>query len=336
MNQPMISVVIPCRNEEKAIQACVDAIYASDYPNIEVLVVDGMSTDGTRDLVTRLQSKYPTLRLIDNPQQLTPFAFNLGVTNANGEYIQIVGSRNIMAPDYLRRLKETLDSRPDVGCVGGDYQHVFTDEKSRYIALAMESKFGMGSSNYRTMRQDGPVDTVGVPMYRRAIFTEVGLFDNELTRNQDDEYNFRVRQRGYKIWYVHEARVTYLVRGSLQKAFKQFFQYGYFKVRVSQKHRQPTTLRQLVPAAFLAFLVFNLLFTMLSLWAILSLIIVGSLYVILGMSLAGERLTLYQRLKVLKVCFVLHIAYGWGFWRGIWDFLICRRKPQDRFQQQTV
>lgn len=336
MSAPLISVVIPCRNEVKAIQKCVDAIYANDYPAIEVLVVDGISEDGTRELVRDLQSKYPTLRLVDNPHQLTPYAFNLGVTNAKGEYIQIVGSRNIMASDYLRRLKAVLDTRADIACVGGDYQHVYEDSKARYIALAMESKFGMGSSNYRTMRQDGPVDTVGVPMYRKGIFSEVGLFDNELTRNQDDEFNFRVRLSGYKIWYVHEAKVTYLVRASLQKAYHQFFQYGYFKVRVSQKHAQPTTLRQLVPAAFLAFLVLNLLFTIVSLWAMLSLIAVIFIYSILGLALAGKGLSFLERLRVLRVCLVLHLAYGSGFWRGIWDFLICRRKPQDRFQQQTV
>src|SRR5688500_14144488 len=103
---------------------------------------------------------------------------------------------------------EHLKMRPEVACVGGDYQHVHDSEAGRYISLAMESKFGMGSGNYRTLTSNSLVDTVGVPMYRRSIFKEVGYFDEALTRNQDDEFNFRVSQRGYKIMYVHAAKVT--------------------------------------------------------------------------------------------------------------------------------
>src|SRR5690606_28138418 len=141
------------------------AILASSYPNLEVLVVDGMSEDGTREVLARLTLEDPRVRMIDNTKKLTPYAFNLGVENASGEYIQIVGSRNVMASDYLSILVETLKSRPDVACVGGDYQHVSDSNWGRWIALAMESKFGVGGGNYRTMSDNAYVDTVGVPMY---------------------------------------------------------------------------------------------------------------------------------------------------------------------------
>src|SRR5262249_52799131 len=150
-------------------------------------------------------------------------------------------------------LVQTLKEDPRVGCVGGHYKHVYDTPVSRFISLAMESKFGVGMGNYRTMKRDAEVDTVGIPLYRRKIFDEVGFFDERLTRNQDADFNFRVRQKGYKILYVNSAHATYLVRGSFQKAFRQFFQYGYFKVFVNQKHKAITTVRQVVPAAFVAF-----------------------------------------------------------------------------------
>lgn len=332
----LVSVVIPCRNERKAIAATVEAILASTYPALEVIVVDGMSDDGTREVLAELSSRDPRVRMVDNEKKLTPFAFNIGVQNASGEYVQIVGSRNVLAPDYLAILVDTLRSRTDVACVGGDYQHVYDSAQGRWIACAMESKFGVGGGNYRTMTDNAYVDTVGVPMYRASIFNEVGLFDERLTRNQDDDFNFRVTQRGHKILYVHAAKVTYLVRGSLKKAFWQFFQYGYFKVFVNKKHSSVTTLRQLVPALFVAFWVLGLPF---ALWApgfytVLS--VVAGIYFATGLALAGRGVALWERPVVLMTCLILHVGYGCGYWAGIWDFLVNNRAPRLEFQRQTT
>jgi GT2 family glycosyltransferase len=199
----------------------------------------------------------------------------------------------------------------------------------------MESKFGVGAGNYRTMTDNAYVDTVGIPMYRQNIFNEVGYFDERLTRNQDDDFNFRVRQKGHKILYVHSAKATYLVRGSLKKAFWQFFQYGYFKVFVNKKHSAVTTLRQVVPALFVAFWVLGLPFALVApgFWKVL--IAVATLYVLLGILLAGSAGVL-GRIRVLATCFVLHWGYGLGYWAGIWDFLVARRSPRLSFQRQTT
>ncbi len=332
----LVSVIIPCRNERKAIERTVRAICASDYEKIEVIIVDGMSDDGTRDIIHTLMMQDPRVKMIDNPKKLTPYAFNIGIVHARGEYIQIVGSRNVMAPDYLSLLIKTLKERPEVACVGGDYQHVANSPEGEVIALAMESKFGVGAGNYRTMRIDAFVDTVGVPMYRSSIFRDVGFFDERLTRNQDDEFNFRLRERGLKIFYVHNAKVTYLVRGSLKKAFHQFSQYGYFKVFVNQLHGTVTTMRQVVPAAFLGFWVVlaPLIAIIEPLRPLLGFAIL--LYVLTGLSMAGRRVGLIKRFKVLFACFVLHIGYGYGYWVGIWDFMISKREPRLSFQGQTT
>jgi glycosyltransferase involved in cell wall biosynthesis len=336
MNE-LISVVIPCRNEAKAIEATVQAILKSDYPNLEILVVDGMSEDGTRDILARMTQMDSRVRRIDNPKKLTPYAFNLGVKNARGAYVQIVGSRNVMDVSYLSILHFALQSRPDVACVGGDYQHVYDSKQGQHIAMAMESKFGVGGGNYRTMGKDCFVDTVGVPMYRKSIFDEVGYFDEALTRNQDDEFNYRVRQRGYKIMYVHSAKVTYLVRGNLQKAFQQFRQYGYFKVFVNRKHGAVTTLRQLAPALFTGLFALGVPLSIIlpALRPLLSSI--AFIYVLAGLALAGRGLTLGERLNVLVACVVLHAGYGYGYWQGIWDFFIQKQTlPRAELQRQTT
>jgi len=333
---PLVSVVIPCRNEVKAIRKTVLAILASEYPNVEVIVVDGMSQDGTRAVLMDLCSEDHRVRMVDNPQKLTPFAFNLGIKQARGEYIQIVGSRNVLAPDYLSILVDALQQHDDVDCVGGDYQHVSDTPGGKYIALAMESKFGVGMGNYRTMKEDVLVDTVGVPMYRRAIFNEVGLFDEALTRNQDDDFNFRLTRKGRKILYVHNAKTTYLVRASFEKAFHQFFQYGYFKVFVNRKHKRVTTARQMIPPAFVAALVVGFLLSLVSSHFRVLFNVMIVTYGILGMAMAGKNLGFVERAQVVFCCFIMHMGYGLGYWQGIWDFLIIGRPPRQEMQRQTT
>lgn len=332
----LVSVVIPCRNEVKAIEATVRALLNSNHPNVEVLVVDGMSEDGTRELVNQMATEDPRVRLIDNPHKLTPYAFNLGVLNARGEYVQIVGSRNVLEPDYIPTLIKALNENPGVACVGGRYRHVYDTDQAKAIAFAMESKFGVGAGNYRTMKEDTLVDTVGIPLYRKSLLIDAGLFDEDLTRNQDDEFNYRLRKKGHKILYVQAAKATYLVRGSLKKAFEQFFQYGYFKVFVNRKHSTVTTPRQLVPALFVAFWPLAVLLGFLEddAWALIPL--AAAVYVLTGLWLAGKGLGLSERLRVVQACFVLHLGYGLGYWQGIFDFLICNKRPQLRFQQQTT
>jgi glycosyltransferase involved in cell wall biosynthesis len=333
---PLVSVVIPCRNEVKAIRATVLAILESTYPNLEVLVVDGMSEDGTREILKELAFETKRVRTIDNPKKLTPFAFNLGINHSQGEFIQIVGSRNVLADDYLSILVDALQTHPGVDCVGGDYQHVSDTPGGHHLALAMESKFGVGMGNYRTMQEDALVDTVGVPMYRHKIFDEVGMFDEALTRNQDDDFNFRLTQRGKKIMYVHAAKTTYLVRASLAKAFRQFFQYGYFKVFVNRKHKRVTTIRQLIPPVFVAAVILGVPLSLFFRPVQRLMDVMMLAYFVLGLALAGKGLKVADRFQVLICCLVMHFGYGLGYLQGIWDFLVIHRPPRAEMQRQTT
>ncbi len=336
MEDVLVSVIIPCRNEVKSIVQTVRAILNSHHKNLEVLVVDGMSDDGTRSLFGELTDEDSRVHVIDNLKMLTPYARNLGVKNAKGDYVLIVDSRNTLSRDYISILMSNLIEHPNVACVGGNLQHVHDSHEGRMISLAMESKFGVGMDSYRTAVKDSYVDTVAVPLYHRYIFKEIGFFDENLTRNQDDDFNFRVRRKGYQVLYVHEAKATYLVRGSFKKAFKQFQQYGYFKVYVNKKHGAVTTTRQLVPAGFLAFWASGIPIVLID-WNLLPWLGgVAALYMIMGLSLAGENLKLIDRFRVLAACFVLHTGYGTGYWMGIWDFMMNAHSPRQSMQKQTT
>jgi glycosyltransferase involved in cell wall biosynthesis len=326
---PLLSIVIPCRNEVKSITACIEAVLNNDWPQIamEILVVDGMSDDGTRERLEELRQIYPQLKLIDNPQQLTPIAFNLGIEHAQGDLIQIVGARQILARNYLRICYSILERAPEIGCVGGKVLHISTSNQSRAIACAMTSPFGVGPGNWRALNQEKNVDTASTPMYRKSIFSEIGLFDPELVRNQDDEFNFRVRQAGYSIVFTPSTTVDYFVRGNFRQLFKQYFQYGYWKTYVNRKHKTVTTMRQVIPALFIAFILIGASCSLF--WPIMAWPygLIWLLYLTLGIYSARQANSWQEGLQIIFALFILHSAYGLGYIEGIWHFYLLKRNP---------
>ena len=331
-----ISVVIPCRNEEAYIEECVHAIYACDLPDeaeIQVFVVDGMSDDNTRTLVRQLRSKYPTLKLVDNTKQLTPFAFNLGIY-AGGEvdYVQIVGARHILSKNYLERSLKILNEKEDVWCVGGNIINEYVNETGEIISKAMSTSFGMGLGNFRTLEKSGYTDTVTSPMYPYWVFEKIGFFDEELIRNQDDDFNFRVEQAGGKIYYEHSISLKYYVRGNYKGLWRQFFQYGYWKVYVNRKHKAVTTLRQLVPPLFVLYL-----FSIPLIGLTLPLFVFGIWSIPLGLyfllminsikSLPNTKLG--DGYELFLTFIILHISYGLGYLKGIIHFFLLGKKPAE-------
>lgn len=329
-----LTVVIPCRNESKYIKECIEAIYACDLPEetqIKVFVVDGMSDDGTRDIVNELTSAHPHLSLIDNFHQLTPYAFNLGI-HAGGkvDYVQIVGARHILSKNYLLNCIQKIESDASVWCVGGKIINEFINTTGQVISKAMSTTFGMGLGNFRTLHKSGYTDTVTSPMYPYWVFEKIGFFDEELIRNQDDDFNFRVTQAGGKIYYDNDISLKYYVRGNYEGLWRQFFQYGYWKVYVNKKHKAVTTLRQLVPPLFVVYL-FLWLLSMLGgsgFFAISSFPLV--VYVILGIYFSAnaqdDKASLWA---IFKTYPILHISYGLGYLTGLWDFLFMNKKPSD-------
>jgi glycosyltransferase involved in cell wall biosynthesis len=325
-----VSVVIPCRNEEDFILRCLDSVFNSDYPEelIEVLVCDGNSDDKTPVLVQEYAGLKKGVRYLVNEKITTPYALNLGITNSQGEVIIILGAHTELATNYISECVAVLTLMPDVWCVGGVLHNVSSDELTASVSLAMSSPFGVGNAHFRTGAKDGYVDTVAFGSYRKEVFEKIGLFDEELARNQDDEFNFRLLKNGGKIWLTTATSATYYVRSSFQKLFKQYFQYGYWKVYVNKKHKSITTLRQLVPAAFV-----------LTLYALIIMVILFPYrweYLILFSGIYGTGASLFalklaesykQFFSVLSSFLILHTSYGMGYLEGFVNFILLNRKP---------
>jgi succinoglycan biosynthesis protein ExoA len=246
---PLVTVVVPVLDERAHIDANVDALERQDYPldRIEVLFVDGGSTDGSRERVTELAAGRPWLRLVDNPDRRASSAFNRGIEASNGEIICLVGGHAEVGPDYVARSVEVLDETGAAG-VGGMLRHEGDERVTRAIGLAMTSPFGMASPfRYATSRRD--VDTIGHPAYRAAVLAEVGPFDESLERNSDYELNHRIRAAGHRLVFEPAIVTSYRPRSTLRTLARQFHDYGRAKADVLRATPESAKLRHLVPPA---------------------------------------------------------------------------------------
>ncbi len=336
---PVATVVIPCRNEERAIEGCLRSILALQPPEggFEVVVVDGMSTDGTRGILARLAGEDSRVRVIDNPARVTPAAMNLGIRAAAGDFVAIMGAHNRYASDYLVRALEALEST-GADNVGGAITCEARGRVQRAIGAVFNHPLAVGGARWHDPTYEGPADTVFGGVFRKSVFSRVGFFDEELVRNQDDEFNLRLTRAGGRIWQTPSVRSWYWPRDSFGSLLAQYQQYGYWKVRVIQKHRLPASVRHLVPGAFVAGLAFG---AGLAPWwfpARVALALMVSSYLgavaIASVGLAARKgWDLSPMLPVAFMCF--HFGYGVGFLHGLLDFVVLRRVPPESCTKMT-
>jgi len=325
-----VSVVIPCRNEENYISECITSVIDCDYPKefLEVFVCDGMSTDNSVNIIKGFEDKYDFIKLLINKDKTTPYALNLGIKGSSSEIVIILGAHSVIYPDYISKCVNALSDDTSIGCVGGLIENVYENSKSEAIGLALSSSFGVGNVYFRTGTKDGYVDTVAFGAYKREVFDKIGYFDEHLIRNQDDEFNFRLTQSGYKILLKREIKSKYYVRSSFKKLFNQYFQYGLWKVFVNKKYKTITTLRQLFPALFVLFLFFGAILSILSKIIFCFYVLIFGLYIVLGLYMSiskGKNLMMVSR--IFYTFLILHISYGIAYLIGIYRFLILNREP---------
>lgn len=325
-----VAVVIPCRNELRYIVGCIQSVLDQDYPAhlLEVFVVDGQSDDGTRQMIAQEFEANPRVHVLDNPNRTTPYALNIGIQQAKADVSIIFGAHAVMLPHYVSRCVHLLQSDARAGCVGGIIENVNENTTAKYISQCMSSSFGVGNAHFRTGNASGYVDTVAFGAYRSEVFQEVGYFNDALTRNQDDEFNYRVKKGGWEIVLDPEVRSKYFVRGSYGKLARQYYQYGYWKVYVNVLHATVTTIRQLIPFAFVAYLFGATLLTglwpsLLALWWS-PLLVYGVLSFAISIQMDRSVKGIFMRMWVF---FLLHCSYGWGYWRGIVQFVVFGRNP---------
>lgn len=335
---PFVSIIMPIRNEADFIERAIRSILDNDYPidRIEVLVVDGMSTDGTRDTVQQLCKQDNRVSLYDNKRKVVPSALNIGIGNSKGQILIPVSGHAEVANNFIKQSVQQLQENPEVWCAGGPVETVSTTYIGKAIATALTSPVGIGNAMWRLGNYEGYVDTLAFGAYWRWVFDKIGLFDEELVRNQDDEFNLRVILAGGKIWMSKSIQSTYFSRGSLSKLWKQYFQYGFWRIRTLQKHYRPGAVRRLVPLLFVISFIILILagFFWYRFWWLL--LIELTLYVI-GLvygSVDVGRKSGWQYAPLAPVVFaILHFAYGFGAMWGVIRFVIFKgrgmRKPED-------
>lgn len=337
MDLPFVSVIIPCRNEGERIGRCLDSLLGQDYPQdrIEVHIVDGMSEDGTRERIERYALQYKFLRLIDNPGKIVPTGLNIGIKKARGEIIIRMDAHNYYASNYISKCVESMQSY-NVENVGGIW-HILPAKETifaRSIAMALSHPFGAGNAYYRIGSQEPKfVDTVPFGCYKREVFDRIGLFDEDLIRNQDDEFNLRLIRNGGKILLVPEIVSYYYARDSLSKLWKMYWQYGYFKPLVARKVGAVMTWRQLVPALFVLGLVSAGIFSVLAPSYFWLFLLVFSSYSIVNIGVSFA-IALKKGLKYMPplpiVFFTIHFSYGIGYLKGILDFILLKKDKREK------
>ncbi len=337
-NLPTVTVIIPCRNEQRFIGSCLDSILSGDYPPelLEIIVADGMSDDGTREVLQTFANRYtgaPSVRTIDNPQKIVSTGLNRAIEQARGEIIVRMDAHTEYATDYIRRCAEVLQET-GADNVGGAHRTRASGYLQEAITLAFHSPFAVGGARSHDVDYEGPIDSVIYGCWRKKTLLKIGMFDEELVRNQDDELNLRIIRGGGVVYQSAKILSWYQPRASLRALFRQYMQYGYWKVRVIRKHRIPAKWRHLGPGAGVLGL---LLLGILSLFlapARMILLLSLTLYfsaTLLASLVTCRQPTRFKFIPILPVIFSLyHFGYGYGFLRGLVDFIILRRSaPAD-------
>jgi glycosyltransferase involved in cell wall biosynthesis len=332
MTTPRVTVILPCRNEARYIAACLDSILATVYPRdrLEVFVVDGMSSDATRRIVQELAARHPEIRLLDNVERIVPTALNIGIRSASGDIIVRMDAHVVYPPEYLPRLVQAI-TESGADNVGGCMVTLPADGTTlaQAIAIAMSHPFGVGNAHFRLgAREARDVDTVPFGCFRRDLFEQIGYFDEDLVRNQDDEFNARILKRGGRVRLLPDVLCYYYARGSIPQLSRMFYQYGAFKPLVARKVGRVMTLRQLVPAGFVSALAGALLDGLFWRPAWLIALGIAALYAC-GVLASTARIVRSHGLRcaaALAVVFpVVHVSYGLGFVRGLRGGLFGRR-----------
>lgn len=333
---PFVSIIIPCRNERDFIVNCLESVSSCEYPKdrMEVLVVDGMSDDGTRGLIGTFARRYPFLKLkmLNNEKKTVPAALNKGIGISKGEIVLRMDAHNTYDKLYIKKCVEGL-ARHNADNIGGIW--ITLPQKDALIpnsiAIGLSHPFGIGNAGYRLgSKKIRSVDTVPFGCYRRDLFEKIGMFDEDLTRNQDDEFNSRLIKNGGRIILDPDIISYYYARDSIGKLWKTFYQYGYFKPLVAKKTKKIATFRQLAPVFFAGGLLSSSVLSLISSkFEFLFLLPLISIYVLTGfcisIMIAFGRKNLWYLFSMPLIFFVLHTSYGAGYLKGALDFLILNK-----------
>ena len=330
---PKVSVIVPCYKEAAPIGLLLDALYAQTYPRhlLEVVIADGLSSDGTREAIARWQQVHPDLavRVVDNPDRIIPAALNRALEAARGEIIVRLDAHSVPASDYIARSVAALEAGKGDN-VGGvwEIRPGGSGWLAECIATAAAHPLGVGDARYRYAATAATVDTVPFGAFYRQLIERIGLFDECLLTNEDYEFNTRVRETGGTIWLDPAIRSVYFARPTLRALAKQYWRYGYWKVQMLRRYPHTLRWRQALPPLFVLALV--VLAVVGAIWppARWLLAFQAGAYAI-ALLVAGFHLA-QRRGKPACVAgaplamATMHLAWGSGF---LWGWLFPPRRP---------
>ena len=324
---PIVSIVVPCYNEQSTIRLLLDALYAQTYPRpeLEVIIADGLSTDRTREQIAAFQVERPDLnvRVVDNRARTIPAGLNCAIAAAQSRFIVRLDAHSAPDPDYVARcVADLLQGRGDV--VGGVWEIRSRGQtwQARSIVVAAAHPLGVGDVRYRLGGHSQLVDTVPFGAFLRALVERVGPFDETLLTNEDYEFNTRVRQSGGAVWFDPEIRSTYFASPTLVSLARQYWRYGFWKVRMLRRHPASLRWRQALPPIFVLSL---LVLSVLAVWfpvARTLLVTEGFVYILALLAVGVQSVIIKKDLAMVigvpLAIAVMHVAWGSAF---LWSWL---------------
>ncbi len=316
----ILSVLCPTWNEEKYIEKVLHFFTSANPGDKELFIIDGQSTDRTVCIVRVWQQKYPNIHLLTNEKRYVPYALNLAIPSCKGQYIVRLDAHTEYELDYFEQVIATF-KRTDADIVGGPTRTRANDATQAAVANAICSPFGIGNSRVHQEMYEGYTDSVTFGAWRKDIFQITGLFDTDLIRNQDDEFHYRAKSKGLKIYQSPDIKLYYFPRSSLKALFRQYFQYGLYKPLVLKKVPGEWKWRHLIPSLFTLYL---------PLAAVLAFLHFSFLFPIMLYLLANIYFSFMNKLPCpskwisLLVYPIIHLAYGSGFIKGVFRFATFR------------
>jgi len=323
-NSILVSMIVCCLNESDYIDRCIDSLLNQKNisGNFEILVIDGMSTDSTREKLFVKKEFHSEIKIFDNPAKVKPQAINIGFRESTGKYFVICDAHSFYDEFYISTCLELIYEHPDAWCVGGPFINIGETDFGKANAIAMNSPLGIGNAKHRHPNYEGYGEMVMFGLFPRMVLDKVGYYDERFIINHDDEYCYRLRKEGGKVFISHSAKCFYFVRKSPKSLFNQYFSYGFWQIAFLKKHKIPISIRQLIPFAFFSSIaVLSLIsFILGDKWIglILPGIYIGILF------LASIPILFKNGVKVAAnfplAIFILHFSYALGFFSGIFRF----------------
>jgi glycosyltransferase involved in cell wall biosynthesis len=316
--KPTISIIIPCRNEEKFIDKCLKSVFSFDpVPGgIEVIVVDGMSDDGTRDILSKWMDHHPNLKVLDNTKRIVPAAMNIGIKAAEGDWIVRLDAHSEYPKDYLRLCLET-GHKTGADNVGGVFKTLARDDSAQamLVQALTTHRLGVGNANFRLNASEGPADTVPYGCYRREVFNRIGFYDERLVRNQDYEFNRRLIHKGRRIWLNPKIHVYYYNQGTILGLLRQAFLTAQWNTYMWYVAPYTFALRHLIPAFFVSTLIGSIIlshFTIIGLMLFISILSLYAVFAFIASMQQSGRYVSWMAPLLLSLFFVYHTIYGIG------------------------